>query len=290
MRKSTQKISLSPKDKLSSIIENPEMLIKEVIKNLSINSNFTNLNNTFLWIDIAKKILKRHSDFSDKHILSLKYNLATVLCNKSDYINAKKLLNDIIRVCSVQKKVDKKLLTNSYYYLSIVLRRLGDFENAKANILYALDQSKNNGNYYCEYAEILFKLDKHEEAKSNYEIALEICLIKNGSSHPSSANILFAYGYFLASIGKKNIGMKKMNDAYSILENTVGNTNLYSVRVLGHIANFLCLEKKYDKAFRNMNIVFSCIGNLFGSNNIETITCKNNCARILIKLKNMAKL
>jgi len=211
--------------------------------------------------------------------------LALVFINKNDYKMAITLLESAIKKLNKQNKVKKELLSNCYRYLATALRYSGKHENAKTNILKALELSKNKYKYYCEYAQILFCLDKVEEAEDYFTKALEAYTTKEGSTHPSTASIMFHYGCFLASLGRFNEAKENMNNACLILKETFGETNLYSIRVSGHIANLLYAEKKYSEALKLMELAFINTKNILGVTNKETLTCKNNCARILIKMK-----
>ena len=263
--------------------EDPEELIIKITKKITINSKATNLISVFQWIGLAEKILKRYSDFDEKLIINLKYNLATALIEKDDFNKAKKLLKDVIEFYSKQNKPDKKKISYYFRIMAMTLKSMGDYENARTNILKAMEMAKNN--YNLEYAEILYRLGSIKEAEENFKKALEISTRKNGKMSISTAPILSSYGIFLLSIGKKDLAIENMNNAYSIFKDTLGEESLYTVRVSSNISNFLYTEKKYAEAFEKMKAAFSMIKKIKGDDNKETLVSKNNCARMLVMMK-----
>jgi len=285
MKLITKNFILSPKDKLPDNIENPEELIKKITRKITINSKASNLNSTFLWINLAEKILKRYSNFNENIILDLQYNLATILLHKSDYNKAKKLLKNTIKKYHKQSNINKENLSVCYWYMAKTLRHLEDYENAYVNITYAMKYKKNSYNYYCENAEILYKLNKIKDAEENFKRALKICTMKNGNKQTSTASIMFAYGLFIASTDRIDIGIKKMYNAYSIFKNLLGNENLYTIQISANIANFLFMEKKYVDALEKQKAAYFYLKKILGDDNEQTLICKTNCAKTLIKMK-----
>ena len=284
MKLITKDLKLSPTDKLPKKINDPKELITKITKKVTINSKATNLNDTFQWISLAEKILKRCSDFDEKLIMNLKIELASVLIDSSFYSKAKKLLKDSIKICSKQSK-NKKKLASCYYNMAMALRFLGDYENAKINILKAMEACKNHSSYHSEYASILYCLDKNDEAEEKFKKAVKISTGKNGKKHIKTASILFSYSLFLASKGKTDLAIKNMNNVYPIFKKSLGEEHLYTVRIGGHISNFLFIEKKYAEAFEKMKVNFSICKKVLGDDNVETQICKTNCAVMLIKMK-----
>jgi len=207
------------------------------------------------------------------------------LIDKYDYIGAKKLLKSAVIKYNKQNKQDKRKLPNCYFLLARVLRYLKDYENAKLYILKAMEESKNNYNCYAEYAEILFKLNKNEKAEIYYKKALNICITKKGKTHRSTAITMYNYGRFLVSLGRIGIAKQKLNKAYSIYIKAVGKENLNTARMNGDISNLYNNEKKYAEAYEKAKTAFIGFKNIFGNNNKETLICKNNCARVLIKMR-----
>lgn len=285
MKIKTKEFTLSPGDKLPTVIKDPEELVITITKKLTINSKAINLNSTFLWVRMAEKILKRYPGIEEKYIYNLKYNLATVLFEKSDYNRSKKLVVNCIKYYSKECKINKRKLSECHWYMAMILLRLDEFENAQINILHAMKINKTSSNFLNTYAEILFKLGKDKEAKINFDKALEICILRKGKEHPSTASLLFSYGWFFLSIGKFDLAIDKMNKAYLIFKNTLGEKNLYTTRVIGHISNLLYMKKNYKEAFEKMKVAYEASKNTLGNDNQETITCKYNCAKILIKIK-----
>jgi tetratricopeptide (TPR) repeat protein len=220
--------------------------------------------------------------------MELKYNLASVLIDKSDYNKARRLLKNVIKMHCKQSKPDRNKLSECYYYMAMTLRYIGDYKNARTNILSAMKNIKNSYNCHCEYAKILYKLGAIKEAEENFEKALEITTKKNGKMHPATAVILSHYGLFLLSTGKKDLAIKNLNNAYSILKDTLGEENLYTIRISSHISNFLFMEKKYAESFEKMKAVFLKTGRILGDDNCQTLICKTNCSRSLIKMRKYA--
>jgi tetratricopeptide (TPR) repeat protein len=278
-----------PENKLPKNINEPKEYIKELIKKVTININLSNLNDTLLWTDIAEKTLKRFSKLDETLILDLKYNLAEVLIYKSEYSKAKTMILSNIKILLKQNIKKKNILANCYFYLAIVYGNLYDFKNAKKYILSALNIDKNNCGYNCSYARILFLSNDTENGERYFIRAIELSIKKYGKKHLQTASINFFYGISLFSIGKLDLAKIKLIDSYQICKFTLGEDNLYSVRILGHISTILYFEKKYIEAFEKMDVVLSKIMNIFGNNHKETFICKYNCAQMLIKLRKYSK-
>ncbi|MCL2705908.1 MAG: EscU/YscU/HrcU family type III secretion system export apparatus switch protein [Spirochaetaceae bacterium] len=285
MELKTKQYTLSPQDRLPNDITDPKELIKKITRKVTINSKATNLNNTFPWVNLAEKTLYRYSDFDDKLIIDLQYNLARVLVHKLDYIRAEILLKNTIKKCLKQDRVDKDKLSECYYCMALNSNWSEDYENAKTYVLQAMDLFKNIPRYHLEYARILFSLNEIKEAKNHYKKALEISINKNGKEHPATISIQFHYGLFLAYTGRKNIAKKYLNNICSKYKNIWGEENLYTLWVYGHISNLLYLEKKYAEAFEKVKIAFSGTKNILGNDNSITLVLKTNCSKMLLKMK-----
>jgi tetratricopeptide (TPR) repeat protein len=185
----TKNFILSPKDKLPDVIDDPKELITKITKKITINSKQTNLNDVFQWTDLAEKTLKRYSNFDEKLIINLKYNLATVLYDKSDYKKARKLLKDVIKRYSEQSKPNKKKLSSYYYNMAMTLRRMGDYKNAQTNILNAMKKYADAIDY-LEYPFVITDNKEKMVLLAYNGIIMEAPEIKIFKTGPSALKML----------------------------------------------------------------------------------------------------
>jgi tetratricopeptide (TPR) repeat protein len=176
-------------------LNNATPLITAITEKLDIDETKDNPTHKFKWVDYGKALLNLFDNNETPKISHLQNNLAGVLKDLGNYIQAKTLLQKAVVSDKKNFGEDHPTTTNSYNNLAIALQDLGDYAQAKTLLQKAVvfyeknfgEDHPNTARSYNNLASVLKDLGEYAQAKILLQKAVASDEKNFGEDHPTTA-------------------------------------------------------------------------------------------------------
>lgn len=215
----------------------------------------------YKYTNFGLTLLKRFPKETNKRIILLQSNLASIFCDIGDYHVAKQLEKKALSLSIDNYGEDHQDTAIEYSNMGMIHRGLGNFKAAKTYLEKALVSAINSVGEkhpttainYSNLASVLQDLEDYEGAKKHLKFALASNIATYGKSNPNTSISYSNLGMLLKTLGDYQGAKKYLRKALASAIKSVGKSHPTTTINYSNMGNLLCdlgdykLAKKYLK-------------------------------------------